>query len=117
MIARYARSQAITQATIYRIQFEANAGRYQLKKQEGTEFVQVPGDFGMVYSVPEGGALLLQVDVSAKLADEALECVDFYPSGRTQTSMVRISDRDGYAIEMKCESPTDDFKVTYEGRQ
>jgi prepilin-type N-terminal cleavage/methylation domain-containing protein len=116
-LIRYGRSQAISDAVKYRIEFHTSDGQYQLKKQQGTDFVTIPGDLGKVISVPDGGKLELTVTTNAALKDDSdnKESIDFYPNGRTQAATVRIADGKGYEIEITCDSPAEDFSVRYEG--
>ena len=50
--------------------------------------------------MPQGGKILLEVfktGIEQQTAD-TLECIDFYPTGRTQPAKVTISDRTGMLI-------------------
>ena len=111
MLTRLARTQAITNGVIYRIKFQSQDGKFQLMMQKGTQFVAVPGGFGKVYTVPPEGRLELTVTTDPNAPQDTLECINFFPTGRTQTSVVKITDKTGAMMQIKCDSPAEDFYV------
>src|SRR5450432_1650199 len=76
-LARLARSQAIADATTYRINIDVNAGQYWLTQQSGADFVEIASSIGRKYSVPEGGKIELTKDQSSTNGT-----IDFSPTGR-----------------------------------
>jgi type II secretion system protein H len=108
-VARYAQTQAVSEARIYRLQVDAKAGRYWLAAQDGTELVEPATDFGRPYDVPEGFRLEM-----TDLGGQPLELVDFYPTGRCQAARVRIIDRE-YVAMVECVSPTEGFALAKPG--
>jgi len=111
MLTRLARTQAITNGVIYRIKFQTEDGKFQLMMQKGKEFVTAPGSFGKVYAAPPEGHLQLTVTTDPNAPQDTTECINFYPTGRTQTSVVKITDKKGVMIQIKCDSPAEDFYV------
>jgi prepilin-type N-terminal cleavage/methylation domain-containing protein len=132
-LTRYARSQAIVDAVKYSIDIDTRNGTFQLVKESagqsqqsqvvvqpltaGNQKISLPGDLGKVYHVPEGGKMELTVQTNPLVQDqnEKTEAIYFYPTGRTQMTRVRISDGQGYELEIVCESATEDFYLKYEG--
>src|SRR4051794_14678146 len=53
-LARRARTQAITEATPYRLNVDPAAGTYWLTAWRGGGFVSPGDNFGMVFAAPEG---------------------------------------------------------------
>ena len=105
-ITRYARAQAVSNGTIYRLYVDPAGGKYQLMAQEGQQFVQLGTEWGRLFSMPEGFAIAIS-DPSGR----AMEAVEFYPSGRTQPARVRIAARDGDAMEIECATAAEGFRV------
>jgi type II secretion system protein H len=110
-LTRLARTSAITNGMIYRIEFEADAGKYRLKRQEGTQFVAVSGPMGKDFSAPSGGMIKLEVVLDLYQPDDVTECINFYPTGRAQTARVTFSDKAGMTAEVGCDSPAEEFRV------
>lgn len=118
-LTRLARSQAIANAMVYRIEFDAEAGKYQLKKQsreigpdgKASQFIQIDTSMGKTFAVPEGGKILLTVTTDGRQATDTLECINFYPNGRSQKATVVFSDKTGRTIQAICNSPTEEFAV------
>lgn len=120
-VTRYARSQAIAEGTMYRIQFNAEAGEYQLKKQERVksadgfaQFIAINTTMGQLLKVPEGGKIQLTVTTVDGQPTDTTECINFYPNGRAQKATVIISDKTGRQITAECASPMEEFHVTLE---
>src|SRR5688500_9566548 len=79
-VARWARSQAVSNSRVYRLNVDANAGRYWVTVQDGTEFVSTGSDFGQVFALPSG----FGISMNEATAQQSLKAVDFFPTGRTQ---------------------------------
>ncbi len=60
-LSNYARSQAISQGAVYRLNFDANAGTVWLTVQGDGGFQPPPGDYGDRYKLPEGVRLSAEV--------------------------------------------------------
>jgi type II secretion system protein H len=118
-MTRLARTQAVTRATIYRIQIDTQAGTFKLLAQQGSEFVEVNDELARMKSVPEGGQIELtrpQADSksgnsSSETAVLATDAIDFYPNGRTQAAHVRISDDSKHSFDIECASPAERFQI------
>ena len=107
-ITRFARAQAASDGTTYRLTIDSNAGTYQLTKQEGPNFVAVPFDFGEAQRLPEG----YHVEIAAQQgAPTTSNTIDFYSSGRTQTAQVRIVAPDGDSTQVACPSAAEEFAI------
>jgi type II secretion system protein H len=127
---RFARSQAVTNGTIYRLTISAQDGHslYQLTRQDGTNFVAVPGEMGQAMQIPDGmHAQMKRTEQQAQSpANSAMnsgnnqaspqptpqDSVDFFPSGRTQTAQIVFTAADGDSLMIECPSAAEDFAVT-----
>ena len=105
--ARWARTQAISNGQVYRLNIHSGAGHYWLTVQNGTEFVPIGSDFGQVFTMPSG----FGIRVNDAASQQSLETLDFFPTGRTQPAWVRISSDDGFALDIKCPSPAEGFSL------
>lgn len=106
-VTRWARTQAISQATTYRLNVDPRNNTYFLTQQDGQQFVNVRNDFGQVFGVPDGFRIVMTDD-----QQQPLEAVDFLPTGRARTARVRIEHpQDGDGITLECLSPAEGFRV------
>jgi Tfp pilus assembly protein FimT len=105
-LTRYARTQAVTNATTYRLNIDKSAGRYWLTMQDGQEFVALGNDMGQVFNVPDGARLELSQDQGP-----AIDLVEFYPSGRTQAARIRLTSSIGEITTIECAMPAEGFQV------
>jgi len=94
---------------IYRLTIDAQAGAYQLTRQDGTKFTQATSDFGEVQHVPDGYRLELLQQQGATAG--AATTIDFYPSGRTQPLGVRFTAANGESMQVICPSAAEDFGI------
>jgi len=51
-VTHRARSQAVSEMRIYRVEMDASAGRYQLTMQEEQAFVSIPATWGRTIQLP-----------------------------------------------------------------
>ena len=108
---RFARAQAASDGTTYRMTIDANAGTYQLTKLQGANFVAVPFDFGQQQKLPEGYHLEI-VAQQGVAATSNSNTIDFYPSGRTQPVQVRVTPPGGGdSTVIICPSAADEFAI------
>lgn len=104
-VTRYARTQAIATGQMYRLNLET--GEYHLTIQRGEEFTPVDSDLGRA-TLAEG--YTIELLASQQAADKGAS-IDFFPTGRTQPSKVRITSNQGESLEIECAAPTESFRV------
>jgi type II secretion system protein H len=108
-ITRWAHTQAVATAQVHRLSIDSGAGKYVVKVQEGEEFVGAGSEFGRDFALPAG------YRIDAKDAGgQAIEHVDFFPTGRTEAARIRITSSDGSQIELQCQGPTEAFQLAQE---
>jgi type II secretion system protein H len=105
-LTRLARSQAIADATTYRLNVDAAAGQYWLTKQSGTSFVDVASDIGHKFSVPENGQIRMSNSQNAQAT-----YFDFLSTGRCDPGQVVITDDEKNSVTAQCDSPAENFYV------
>ncbi len=78
-LTRYARTQAIADATAYRFNLDTQTNQYWLTRLNGQQFVALGNSFGQKFTAPDNSHLDL---MSAQ--GQAIDHVDFFSTGRTQ---------------------------------
>jgi type II secretion system protein H len=105
-LARLARSQAVATAQLHRLCLEPATGRYRLMVRQGQEFVPVPSSFADAWTLPDGYRLELTLTAQAQE-----NCIEFYPTGRTQPGRIRIVSDQGEVMEIACATPAEPFQI------
>ncbi len=106
-LTRLARSRAIAEGRIYRLNLDTEAGTYWLTRQEEGGFKKLGTEFGRVFLLPQG----TQASWEAPSEDVYRRHVAFYPTGRTDAATIRLTDRQGNTVQVSCPSPTERFSV------
>jgi prepilin-type N-terminal cleavage/methylation domain-containing protein len=124
-VARYARTQAIAEARVYRLNVDPQTNTYFLTAQDGQQFVEIGGSFGKRFTLPDGCRIAMQplqaiaaasptanaTNTSVPPAQPGTAC-DFYPNGRTQPVHVRIANSEtGDAVDISCPTPAEQFAL------
>jgi prepilin-type N-terminal cleavage/methylation domain-containing protein len=109
-VTRWARSEALANSQLYRINIDARQGLYWVTVQDGQNFVNPGMEFGRIFSVPEGFQLIV-TDVSAQ-DQKPQETIDFSPAGRTQPMQVVIAGPDpNDIVRLECATPAEGFRL------
>jgi prepilin-type N-terminal cleavage/methylation domain-containing protein len=109
-LTQFARTQAVSTATVHRLQIDGAARAYYVLIQDGDQFVPLNTEMGREFSLP--------TDFSLKMTDDAgqnRDFVDFYPTGRTDPARVEITAPDGETKVIQCPSPTEAFRLVNPG--
>src|SRR5439155_19516512 len=101
-LTRYARAQAAATGLVHRITIDPQSNTYQLTKQDGQNFVAEATDLGDVQRLPNG----YRLESRSKQAT-----IDFYPTGRTQSTTIVMSAINGESIQIDCPSAAEDFAI------
>lgn len=103
--ARWCRSQAISEGLTYRLNFDADAGKWWVTKGQGTTFNPVTDELGRDYILPEG----LVIKTNLKPADDGLYA-SFDPAGRTQPAAFRLESGSNW-VEVACETSLSSYRI------
>jgi prepilin-type N-terminal cleavage/methylation domain-containing protein len=107
-LTQLARSQAITEGRVYRLNMDVQEGTYWLTVQEGGAFKNIYSEFGRVFSLPRGTV----AEWESPSEDVSPNRINFYPDGRTEASAIRLIGLHGDVVEVICLSPTELFQVS-----
>jgi type II secretion system protein H len=109
-LTQLARSLAVSEGRIYRLNLDTEEGTYWLTVQQGGAFVRIASEFGRVFSLPDGtSANWREPNVSS-----AGGCVQFYPDGTTEAATIRLSGARDEIVDIACESATEFFEILFE---
>ena len=109
-LTQFARTQAISTATVHRLQIDGAARAYYVLMQDGDQFVPLNTEMGRQFPLPD--------EFSLKMTDDAgqnRDFVDFYPTGRTNPTTVQITGPDGDTKVIQCPSPAEAFRLVNPG--
>ena len=103
----YARAQAISKATPYRLNFDAATRRYYLSVDQGDgTFAELGEEFGRPFTLPE--SVTFQWDAPQQSDGQY---VTFWPTGRTDPSTIVLSDNDRNVVQVACQSPSEIYRI------
>mgnify|MGYP000929325445 CR=1 FL=1 len=106
-LTQFARSQAISEGVVYRLNFDTRDCTYWLTAQKAGVFEPLETEFGQTYTLPKDVELELE-DLDEKDKDVFLA---FTPHGLVTAGAVRLIDRSGRALEVSCPSVTESFSI------
>jgi type II secretory pathway pseudopilin PulG len=129
-LSDYARSQAIAEGRVYRLNLDLEKGTFWLTAQERGNFVALNQEFGRTFSLPEGTTMSWTVPppTSGTVSASGLPlpeqvsllqaqgqpnpgCVEFYADGHTQPASLRLADRGGNVLDIACPAAAERFQV------
>jgi len=106
-LTQYARTEAASEGRGYRLNLDAETGKYWLTAQAGGAFAPLPAEIGRVFCLPEGTTA--RWDSTGEAASSGW--ISFYPDGRTEPADIRLTGRQGDAVRIVCSSPTEQFRA------
>lgn len=106
-LTQLARSQAINEGVVYRLNFDTRDRTYWLTAQKAGVFGRLDTEMGQVYTLPQDIELDLE-DIDEKDRDVFLA---FTPHGTSTAGAVRLTDRSGRVLEVSCPSVTEPFSI------
>jgi prepilin-type N-terminal cleavage/methylation domain-containing protein len=105
-MADYARTEAISQGYVYRLNLEPAQNQVWLTYQNGGDFTEVASDLGKRITLSPG--ISMRTDVASQ---QDGTYVAFQPSGRTDPAHIWLTDTVGGSQEVACTSPTEQFRI------
>ena len=106
-LTKLARSQAVAQANLCRLNIDPQARTYWLTVQQAGSHVTLGSEMGRCFQLPEGATVSLQSDS----LDPAASYVQFYPTGRCDVATIEVRGRQGDVYLITCPSATEPFRV------
>jgi general secretion pathway protein H len=106
-LTQLARSKAISEGIIYRLNFDATERKYWLTAQQAGTFEELETGLGQVFTLPKDMVMELD-DVDEQDMEMFLQ---FTPQGTVTAGTVRLIDRRGLALEITCPTVTESFSI------
>lgn len=106
-LAAWARTQAVSEGRMYRLNIDAERGRYYVTAEQGGAFVRIDTSLGRTFELPEGMSLTWEEPENV----EHNRHLTFYPTGRVTPASVLLDDGSGLVTRIRAGTPTDRFIV------
>ena len=106
-LTQLARSQAVSEGIVYRLNFDTRDRSYWLTAQRAGVFEELDTELGQIYTLPKDIELELE-DLEQEDRDTFLA---FTPHGTVTAGTIRLTDRSGRAIEVTCPTMTESFSI------
>ena len=105
--AHFARSQAIADGCIFRLNLDPAAGRWWLTKDDGTgNFIPDTSGEGPAFSVPDSVRFESPI---TPVANESF--IEFQPDGHTDSTTLRFLGPQDELVQVACDSPFDTYHI------
>jgi prepilin-type N-terminal cleavage/methylation domain-containing protein len=106
-LTQFARSQAVSEGIVYRLNFDTRDRTYWLTAQKAGVFEPLQTECGQTYTLPKDIELEVQ-DIEQKDKDVFLA---FTPHGTMTAGTIRLIDQGGRTLEVICPSVTESFSI------
>jgi len=107
-LTRLARSMAVSEGRVYRLVFDNEARSFYLVAEGAGGFQRPHTGMYKPFRTPDEVRLALQ----APGAPPGRNYLEFLPDGRVEVASVRIEDMKGGAVLVRCDAPTEQFRIT-----
>lgn len=111
-LTQLARSQAICEGIIYRLNFDTDHRTYWLTAQQAGTFEKIKTGFGQVFTLPKD----VEMELEGIEEDKSDKFLAFTPHGTVTAGTVRLIDRRGQAVEVTCPTVTESFSIVESNR-
>ena len=105
-LTRYARSQAVADATTYLWSYDSSARAHGLSRLEGQTFVPLGLEMGRAFLLPED--IVLALELTAGVTSQG---IGFYSDGSADLAAIRLRDETGAEIHIGTLSPTEEYQA------
>jgi prepilin-type N-terminal cleavage/methylation domain-containing protein len=106
-LTQFARSQAISEGIVYRLNFDTRERTYWLTSQQAGIYEELKTEFGQVFELPKD----IVMELEELDEDEAITFLKFTPQGTVTAGTVRLIDRAGRALEVTSPTVTESFSI------
>jgi prepilin-type N-terminal cleavage/methylation domain-containing protein len=107
-LIRYARSQAITEGSNYRLNFDNDNGCYWLTIRQGGVDSDLNNEFGRRFLLPDDTTVELEKE-DDQTGNE--KYIAFFPQGLAEVGTITLTDRRGDVISIMTPSPAETYRI------
>lgn len=109
-LTNLARTRAVTEARLYRLNIDTDDASYYLTAQQEGAFVAMKEEHGRIFYLPDDVSVALDLP-DGNVDEGRVSFVQFYPDGRSDEASIELAERDGGVFLVECPSPTERFRV------
>ena len=106
-LTQFARSQAISEGVVYRLNFDTRECTYWLTAQQAGAFEKLHTGFGKIFTLPKD--IVMELEGIEEQNTEMF--LAFTPQGTVTAGTIRLIDRRGWALEVTCPTVTESFSI------
>jgi len=106
-MANYARSQAIAEGTVYRLNIDTEQNVYWLTMLAEGTFVELASEYGRRFALPD----TVSVELGSASAGGGVTFIQFYPSGRTDEVRIQLVSVEGDVFVVASPSATEPLRI------
>lgn len=106
-LTQFARSQAISEGVVYRLNFDTTDRVYWLTVRTSGLYKELETEFGQVFTLPKD--MIVELEDIEREDGEVF--VEFTPQGIVTAATIRLIDRAGRALEVTCPTVTESFSI------
>ena len=106
-LTQFARSQAVSEGIVYRLNFDTQERSYWLTSQQAGTYEELKTEFGQTFTLPKD----IVMELEELDEDEAMTFLKFTPQGTVTAGTVRLIDRAGRALEVTSPTVTESFSI------
>lgn len=107
-LTQYARSQAVSEGVVYRLNFDVQERTYWLTAQKAGAYEPLDTEVGRTFALSKDLVLQLENEVQENRG----RFLEFSPYGTVTAATIRLIDRKGRALEISCPTVTESFSIT-----
>jgi prepilin-type N-terminal cleavage/methylation domain-containing protein len=112
-LAQYAKARSAADAKAYRLNLDA--GTYYLTVEESGSFARMQDDYGRTFDLPAGMRIesvpTPRAGTDPRVRPPTANGITFYPEGRADAALFRLTDAAGRVTLLGCPSPSESFRV------
>jgi type II secretion system protein H len=106
-MTQFARSQAISEGVIYRLNFNTTERTYWLTAWKKGSFLRLETNTGRTHTLPKD--MILELDNLGR--DDQDMFVEFMPDGTATAGTIRLMERNGRTLEVACPTVTESYYI------
>ena len=111
-LTQFARSQAVSEGTTYRLNFDPDEATYWLTANQSGAFEELGVEFGRVFDLPKD----TELELEGLEQDGHESYVAFEPQGTVTPATIGLIDRRGSIVKLYCPAATESFSIITNGK-